>query len=160
VIEALLGALLGGVGFRLRGSAWVSLVTGRGATTARILCWAMPLAALAWVCGLVWWGAVLLALGLWAGCLAPWWDSLDLGRVDGALARDLAMHAARGVLWAAPAALALLIAGAGLWWIPLAASLACTPAYALGWAVVPARATEVGEVLFGAALGAAVLVAV
>lgn len=45
----LLGALVGAAGFWLRGAAVFALWTGRGATTARIVAWAIPLALLCWV---------------------------------------------------------------------------------------------------------------
>lgn len=156
-MESLVGALVGGVGFWLRGSATFARATGRGATTARIVAWAMPLAAFAWLLTpLAWWWCAALAVALWLGALPGWWGSLDLGRVEGAWPRDLALHTLRGVVWMAPAAAVLGLAGAA-WWPPLLAGLSCGAAYEVGWRVWPARATEVGECLFGAACGAALL---
>ena len=163
VIGAILGAILGAGGFWLRGAAVFARVTGRGATTARIVAWAAPLALLAWLATpLQWWWCVALGVALWVGCLPGWWESIDLGRNDGGWARDAALHTARGVLWGAPAAAVLALAG-GAWWWPVLAGLACVPAYEAGWRLRPVgdarrpAATEIGELLFGAALGAAVL---
>lgn len=162
---ALAGALIGAAGFWLRGAALFARATGRGATTARVVAWAVPLALLCWAATPLpgcW--ALALAVALWLGSLPGWWGSIDLGRNDGWWARDAALHTARGVLWGAPAAVVLWLAG-GAWWWPVLAGLACAPAYEIGWRLRPVgdarrpAATEIGEILFGAAMGAAVLVA-
>ncbi|MBR0653068.1 hypothetical protein GXW78_25655 [Roseomonas terrae] len=161
--RAFAGALIGAAGFWLRGAAVFARVTGRGATTARVVAWAVPLALLAWlVTPLPWGWSLALAAALWLGCLPGWWGSIDLGRNEGGWSRDAALHTARGVLWGAPAAVVLWLAGGGWWW-PLVAGLTCAPAYEIGWRLRPAgdprrpAATELGELLFGAALGAAVI---
>jgi hypothetical protein len=106
--EILLTAAIGGAGFRFRGAEAFSRITGRGATTARVVCWAAPVAALAWaLAALPWQWAVALGAALWLGCLPGWWGSLDLGRDEGIWATDALAHAARGLLWTAPAAFVL-----------------------------------------------------
>lgn len=151
---SLLGAVVGGIGFRIRGAGEFQAVTGRGATTARIVAWSLPLATMwaAWGPAPPGWWAVMAA-ALWLGSIAGWWGDLRL--VD---ARDIALHAARGVLWVLPAAalvalqvallpaLALLVAGA-----------LCAPAYLLGWRLcgrLGLGGTEWGELIFGAVVGA------
>ncbi len=172
--------LIGASGFRLRGDAAFQRWTGRGATTARLVCWALPMGGLAWVAGHPPVTAVLLGLGLFLGCLPPWWRSLTLGRnaADGGALGQYARHAARGLLWAAPAAALLAVDyGAGAWLVGasiprailasgapvlLLGGLSCVPAYELGWRLRPAGsvrpgATEVGEGIFGAAMAGAVV---
>lgn len=151
-----LGALIGALGFWLRGSAVFERLTGRGATTARIVAWAMPLSALAWLLTPLGWWCVPLAVALWLGALPGWWGTLDLGRMEGDWPQDFVLHTARGVVWMAPAAGVLAMAGAA-WWLPLVAGLTCGAVYEIGWRAWPARATEIGELLFGAACGAAVI---
>lgn len=174
--------LIGASGFRLRGDAAFQRWTGSGATTARLVCWALPMGGLAWVAGHPLVTAVLIGLGLFLGCLPPWWRSLTLGRnpADGGKLGQYLRHAGRGLLWTVPAAVLLALDyGAGAWFlgvsIPhaimssgahvlLLGGLACVPAYELGWRVRPygnllrPGATEVGESIFGAALAAAVVV--
>ena len=174
--------LIGASGFRLRGDAAFQRWTGSGATTARLVCWALPMGVLAWVAGHPLTTAALIGLGMFVGCLAPWWHSLTLGRskADGGALGQYARHAARGMLWTAPAAALLAvdwIAGAAVMdlsiphaiassgaLVVLAGGLACVPAYELGWRLRPygnllrPGATEVGEAVFGAALAAAVVV--
>ena len=161
----LLGAIIGAAGFWLRGAAVFQRITGRGATTARIVAWAAPLALLCWaVTPLPWWWCVGVAIALWLGCLPGWWGSLDLGRNGGSWVRDFALHTLRGVVWVAPAAAVLAAAGAAWWW-PLLAGLACGVAYEIGWRLRPVggarrpAATEIGELVFGAAVGSALLAA-
>lgn len=174
--------LIGASGFRLRGDAAFQRWTGSGAPTARLVCWALPMGGLAWVAGHDAAAAGLIGLGLFLGCLSPWWHSLTLGRnpADGGELGQYARHAARGLLWAAPAAALLAvdaIAGAAVMGLSvphailssgapalLAGGLACVPAYELGWRLRPygnllrPGATEVGEAVFGAAMAAALVV--
>lgn len=160
MIAILLGALIGGAGFRLRGWSGFERLIGRGATTARIAGWAAPLALLCVLTApLPWWGGPLIGLALWAGAIAPWWGSLDFGRMDGTWLRDAALHALRGVVWVVPVAAAVALLG-GAWWCPLAAGLLCVPAYELGYRLRPAIGTEIGEIIFGACIGAALIGAV
>lgn len=171
MIAAGIGLLLGGAAFRIRGWSGFERITGRGAFTARLF-WAvcMGLLALASWAGPV--HAAAVGIGMFLGCLPPWWRSLSLeaSAEDGPLLGQVVRHTARGMIWPGVAALLLLAASWVPWfgaaWGPallLAASgLACTPAYFAGkwlrrrfpsWA--PGH-TETGEVLFGAAMGAAV----
>jgi hypothetical protein len=186
MIEVAIGLLLGGAVFRLRGWRGFEQITGRGAFTARLV-WATCMGLLAFAS---WAGPVQAAtvgVGMFLGCLAPWWRSLSLAssEKDGPLLGQVVRHTARGILWPAPAAVLLVAVSWALelvvaWfpalggaWVPsldaawgpalllLASGLACTPAYFAGkWLRrrFPARApghTESGEVLFGAAMGAA-----
>ena len=148
----LLCAAVGAAGFRLRGSALWSRITGRGAGTARVFAWALPLAV---VSPLPWAWVPALAAALWLGSLAAWWGSLDMGRNEGSFARDFALHALRGMVWVIPAALVLTAAGR-LWWPLLAAGALCAPIYAVAWRIWPVRATEAAECGFGACIGAAI----
>lgn len=147
---------LGAAGFWLRGAAWFAQITGRGATTARLAAWALPM-GLASALLTEWYNAVAIAAGLYLGTLAGWWGSLDLGRREGEWLRDFVLHTARGLLWTLPAAIvcavaALDIANA----VPLiAAGLLCGVLYEVGWRAYPPRATEIGEAAFGGAIGAA-----
>ena len=144
-----LGMLLGGAAFRLRGAAIFEQWTGRGATTARLM-WGAVLALVA-VCGGLWWPlAPAVVLAAWLGAIPGWWGSLRL-----ADAHQYAMHFARGIVWVLPLAVLFDVAG-GLGGLVLLSGAACVPAYWIGWRAVPNRATEIGEALFGAAIGAAV----
>lgn len=150
-----LGALL----FRIRGG-WLALPS----TTAGRLAWSlgMGLAVLAarpdpWL--------ALLVPALFAGCVLPWFGTIDLGRNEGTALRDGLVMTGRGLAWIAPAAAVLAWRegwqAAGV----VVAGLACWPAYALAWRVpsrVPgfARGAELGEVFFGALIGAGLALAV
>lgn len=175
----ILAALIGGAGFRLRGSQLFHRLTGRGATTARIVVWATPMALIGLDGQPDFWPMVLLVLAFWLGAVFPWFQSISLGRrrevklplplmvailvpdrfeafyEENSWRRDAVMHALRGMLWVIPPALAMGWLGHD--WLPLMlAGLLCVPAYEIGWRVCPKRhAVELGEVLFGAALGAA-----
>lgn len=158
MIDLMLGAMGGALLFRLRGAALFQRITGRGKTTADAI-YAGCLAALAMP---GWWQAAPLALALWLGGRAGWWRSLTLGRnpMDGPVWRQWALHTARGLLWTAPAA-------ALAWWLSasprplLLAGLVCAPAYEAGWRLAGLGrlgGTEWGECLFGAAIGAALVI--
>lgn len=150
------------VGFRLRGWGGFERITGRGATTARIVCWAIP-------CGLAWWAlsgapawsALAMGVAAWLGAIAPWWGSLDLGRQYGGWGRDVLMHSARGVLWTLPMAVVTWWFEAPSWPWLLAAGVLCGLIYEVGYRLADAArgrlggGTEIGEVMFGAAIGAA-----
>ena len=155
----ILAAIIGAAGFRLRGSVLWSQWTGRGIGTARLVCWATPLPLLC-LCVAPWLLAPLLAAGLYAGSVLPWWRSLSLGRnaVDGSWIGAAARHTARGLLWAAGPAAALWWMD-GAWWLPLAAGALIVAPYEMGWRVDPTRATAIGEVGFGAMMGAAIMAA-
>lgn len=144
-----LAALLGGAAFWLRGSALFEQWTGRGATSARFM-WGGVVALLVLAGGLWWPLFPAVVLAAWLGCIPGWWGSLTL-----TTPQHYAMHAMRGVVWVLPLAVLFEVAGAqGA--VVLLSGAACVPAYWLGWRLLPSRATEIGEALFGAAIGAAV----
>lgn len=144
-------------GFRLRGAAgfeawwdrtFPALAQFGGATTARVLTWAIP-------CGIAWLllgGSVLASLGVavmtWVGCLAPWFKSIDLGRREGEFWTDFKMHTIRGMMWVYPAAIIIQMDG-GDGWIVALTGLTCAPVYELGYRIKETKGTEIGEALFG-----------
>jgi hypothetical protein len=151
--------IVGAIGFRLRGSAIFEQWTGRGATTARIVCWAIPMGLMS-LFTLPWEYAIAAGVAFWLGCLPGWYGVLDLGRDEGNKLKEFILMSGRGILWTLPAALvfafisplnavALLIAGA-----------LCPVAYEIGWHI-PSKVEnmrsgpEIGEILFGALVGAA-----
>jgi hypothetical protein len=104
-----------------------------------------------------WYNAAAISAALYIGTLAGWWRSLDLGRKEGEWLRDFVLHSARCLLWTLPAALVCAAATLDMTnAVPLiAAGLLCGVFYEAGWRVYPARATEIGEAIFGGAIGAA-----
>lgn len=153
MIEMLLGAIVGGAGFRIRGWSGFDKLTGRGATTARIV-WGGVLALIALLGGLWWPLAPAVVLAGWLGCVPGWW-----GALEPKTPQQYALHALRGFVWVLPLAIIFEAAGA-LGGVVLLSGAVCGPAYWLGRKVKPALGTEIGEVLFGAAIGAAVIGAI
>ena len=157
----LLGAIVGAIGFRLRGSSWFEEVTGRGATTARIVCWAIPMGALS-LTNVPWQYSFLVGLGFFLGAIAGWWGCLDLGRNEGSAARDYIVMFFRGILWTLPPTIVVYpfdaTAGAAM----LIAGALCPVAYTIGW-LVPSKipnlrqGPELGEFIFGGMIGACVV---
>jgi len=145
----LLGALL----FRVRGGLFrlPSTTLGRAVWSVGMT---VPIVGVT----LNWW-LLLLAPLLFAGCVLPWWKSIDMGRNEGSYWVDVAFQTARGVCWVLPAVALMgwqygFIAAAPL----LIAGLLCAPAYELGWrtpSTIPGltRGSEVGEVYFGFLIG-------
>lgn len=163
LLEVLVGLVVGAGMFWLRGSAKFGEWTGRGKTTADTL-WAAAMAALAFWAGMKWYGAVAVGLGLWLGARPGWWQSLSLGRnaADGAEGLQYLRHATRGMLWVLGGAFGAWLGGAS--YVPLLiAGFLCVPAYVAGYALREGdtspytNPTAVGEMLFGAAIGAAVV---
>lgn len=163
LIEVLGGALIGAGMFWLRGSAKFAEWVGRGKTTADLL-WAISMGLVAAWAGMKWYGAVAVCLGLWLGARPGWWQSLSLGRnaADGPEGLQYLRHATRGMLWVAGGAFGAWLGGAS--YVPLLiAGLMCVPAYVAGYALREGdgspytNPTAVGEMLFGAAIGAAVV---
>jgi len=155
----LLGAVVGAIGFRLRGDAIFQEITGRGATTARIVCWAIPMGLLS-LSTVPWWASVLVALGFFLGAMPGWHGSLDLGRREGDPVKDRLIMAVRGLVWVMPAAFVVFpfseFNTAALCFV----GMACPLFYELGYRTpskIPylRQGPEVGEVLFGAAIGLA-----
>jgi hypothetical protein len=166
ILASAIVALLGAALFRLRGSAAFARWTGRGKTTADAA-FAIVLAVFAWASSeavgdarVDWWETAIVAAALWFGGRLGWWDSLDLGRVEGTFWRDFLAHSARGALWTAPAAIAVLVLGLGPAVLLLLAGASAGVAYEIGWRIpstVPGlrQGTEIGEALFGGAIGLA-----
>ena len=162
--------IVGGALFWLRGSSVFERVTGRGKTTADLL-WATSMALLAaplyadTADSL--YGFFLLIAAFWAGGRLPWWRSLSLGRNpnEGSHWGAFARHTARGLFWVAPAAFAVGILGGNS--LRLAAvGLLAGVSWEVGWRLKehnptgPFEATELGELLFGGLIGAAIYSAI
>lgn len=157
-------AILGAALFWLRGSSKFEEWTGRGKTTGDAV-WAAGMGLLVFSMGASWYGAIALAIGMFLGGRLPWWRSLSLGRnaADGPEGLQYLRHAARGMMWVAPAALMASLGGMSPYPL-LVAGLFCVPAYVIGYAWREgdgspySNPTAVGEMLFGAAIavGAAV----
>ncbi len=155
----LLGAVIGAIGFRLRGDAIFQKITGRGATTARIVCWAIPMGLLS-LSTVPWWASVWVTVGFFLGAVLGWYGSLDLGRREGDPVKDRLIMASRGLVWTLPAALVVWQFDIGNAIALLIVGLACPLFYELGYRTpskIPylRQGPEVGEVLFGAAIGLA-----
>lgn len=156
------GGVLGGASFWLRGSALFERLTGRGKTTADAV-WACTMAALfaAAAAGRAeWWHPLAVAVGFFVGGRPPWWKSLRLCHDpdEKCCLCVWVRHTLRGFLWVVPAALSLDLLGYEGVWLVAAGGLV-GPCYEAGWRTWPARATEVGEVLFGALIGAGIVAA-
>jgi hypothetical protein len=140
-------ALLAGAGRRLSGDSRFEKITGRGATTARLVCLAVPLGLLA-LLRVEWCAAACLGALVWAGATLPQRGQSLSGWVDAAylLARGIGVGAvvAPLVWWLG-----------GVWWLPALSGVCAPLAYWLGYRLWPRRATEVGEVGSYAAFGAA-----
>lgn len=154
----------------LRGSSSFRAATGRGIGTARIV-WGLSMAVVAWSTWAPAGIAGLVGLGFYVGAMDGWHRSLSLGRYEddrpafGAVMR----HAARGLVFPFFGAALVVVGGrllgqdVGLHPVFMALSgLACVPAYEIGWRWCPRGserwpgATVVGEILFGAVMGASV----
>jgi len=134
-----------------------------GATVARFV-WAFGCAAVinaqAAHVGIWGWWMLAIPVLLWLGTVMGWQGSLDLGRNEDSWFRDFAVMTARGLLWTAPTAAAVFWFW-GIWAaLPLiVAGLLCAALYELAWyapkswSLPFARGPEMGEVLFGAAVG-------
>ncbi len=150
-------------GFRIRGAAefeqwWdrafpAAAMLG-GATTARIVAWAIPVGIFAGALHGGWHVGILAGVAAWIGCLPPWWRSLDLGRREGAWLQDFALHTLRGFIWTAPVA-------AVAWWFGgepaplLIAGALCGLIYEIGYRVRQSGQTELAEAVFGFVVGLA-----
>lgn len=148
---AILAPLILAAGFRLRGDAIFARWTGRGATTARIVAWAVPCGLIAWGLYGLWYVGLAMGAAAFLGAVLGWWGSLDLGRVEGTWAKDFALHSLRGVLWTLPMAAAAWL-GAGDPLPLLIAGALCGVCYEIGWRF-RAHQTEIAEAIFGFAVG-------
>lgn len=149
------------LGFRMRGGLWGNII-GWGATTARLLAWALPVALLSWYWyQLDLWLVPAVFVATWLGTLLPWWGSIDMGRNEGTWIRDLLVITGRGVLWTLAVALVFLYAG----FVSTALSTLVAGAmmgiwYEIGWRIpstVPgfSKGPELGEAIFGFVFGLA-----
>lgn len=142
--------------FRLRGSSTWFEWTGRGATSIRLL-WAFVSAGAAWLVSghLEVLTAALLGLGLWLGCILPWWGSLGVRD-----AWEVAKHSARGLVWVAPAAAALAGLQLGPFWPLLLVGALCGPVYLANRLAWPGYAVQGAEWMWGGMIAAALLLSV
>lgn len=156
------GAVVGGIGFRLRGG-WLGDKIGWGSTTARIVSWAIPLGVVASAVTLgapVWMGPAI-AVAAWLAAIVPTFQAIDAGRVEGSRIRDFAANALRGLLMGLPMAAIIGLTGnpwsAGL----LAVSMVIPLSYEGAWRFVPDKdqPTTYAEVISGACIGASVVAA-
>jgi len=149
--------VIGGFGFWLRGSALFYNLTGRGATTARLVAWAMPLALLSlFVVSPLY--ALSIGVALFLGSILPWWKSLSLGRnsIDGTWAESALRHTGRGVLWTLPLSVVVFFAVGGYsFLLPLLTGALVVVPYEIGWRIQNEKLnpTEIGEIGFGAMIG-------
>lgn len=162
-IELVVGGLVGGFTFWLRGSSLFQRLVGRGKTTADAL-WALAMGGLYVMAGAEWYGGAAVALGCFAGARPGWWQSLSLGRnsADGAEGLQYLRHWARGMVWVSGAALGVWLTGGSP--VPLAvAGMLCVPAYVVGYAWREdhddpyTNPTAVAEFLFGMTIGVGVV---
>lgn len=151
---------LGGILFRIRGG-----LLRLPSTTLGRLVWSIGMSIIP-VSITLDWRLAILPVALFVGCVFPWWGSIDMGRDKGSWLIDAALQTARGVLWVLPAACLLVwthgwLAGG----IVAATGLLCAPLYELGWRTRSkvrgfAQGSEIGEVYFGAAIGAGLAAAI
>ena len=151
---AFIMTLAGAALFWLRGAAFFNNTFGRGKTTADAV-WATGLSLLAFLNGLIWWAIIPLAFTLWLGGRLPWWRSLSLGRNVAdhfiPVKEQWLRHSARGVCWTLPAALFMAYLGHYFGSATLILAGATAPIFwEAGWRWLPDRATEIGELGFGA----------
>lgn len=161
-MEILIGALVGAIGFRIRGSSEFRKWTGRGATTARIVCWAIPMSIVslnhvpieyAW----------MMTIAFFLGAVPGWCGCLDLGRDDGKVFQDYLVMTARGILWVIPAALVMSFFNQYTSTYMLIAGVLCPLAYTVGWITESSipnlrRGPELGEFIFGGLIGASLAI--
>lgn len=157
------GALLGAILFRIRGGLLGDYGAELGTIVSR-LAWAIGLASggalVAWD-----WLILLIAPGLFVGCVIGWPSSIDMGRNEGTWLRDALGMLWRGPLWTVPAGATLVLVGYphGYWFA--ASGLLCPVCYELGWRVPYSAKWAVdgsawGEIIFGATIGAALAITV
>lgn len=160
LVATIATGLICSLGNRLRGGLWGDRI-GWGATTARIVAWAVPVAILSglWY-GLVWYLWIAMGVAAWLGTIAGWWGrSIDMGRREGTWAHDMMWITLRGAAWTLPCA--AVLAYAGFW--PGAALVFVSGAlmgvwYEIGWrtpSTIPGlnQGPEVGEAVFGLMFG-------
>jgi hypothetical protein len=161
--------LFGAAAMRLRGSKMFERITGRGIGSARIM-WAAvnALMVLALSTRYFWWQGCVLALGLfvilWL-CSTPGWPGArnSDGSFSGSLGVETGEQAAqmsgRGLLWVGPAGLWLALEGYSAW-PAILSGVSCGLIYWLCRAAIPRFAVEAAELIFGAAMTAALVLSV
>lgn len=129
VVICLAAAVVGALGNRIRGGLFP--IPG-GTQVGRLVGWGLPVAAMAWLCGMVWWAAVLAGLGAFLGCCVGQYGGLSMGHRGPAPAVSpwLTMTVWGLARVAGPAVVVWWTGGA--WWLVVASGLACAPIY---WAV-------------------------
>lgn len=164
---ALLTVVVCGLGFRIRGGLWNTVIERHvhwGSTTARLVSWALPvtLCVAVWYT-LPWYMLISMFVAVWAGCLLPWYGSIDMARIEGDWHTDAVNMTWRGALWCVP--MSVVFVWTGLW-MPAALCLASGALmavwYEIGWRIpskVPGfqAGPELGELIFGCVLGLALV---
>lgn len=158
--------------FRLRGSELWNDLTHTGTTGGRLL-WAATLGVsmqVAFDHVFYAWTLPLFVALAFVAAIPGWPDSIDLGRNEGSFLEDFAYHSLRGCLFTTPVALPLCWVSLPAAAVVSASGLAAGCIYELAWRTkmksIYLREVEMlgtgvplGEALFGAWIGAAVLVA-
>lgn len=168
-----LGASICALGNRIRGGLWGDAIASRvhwGSTTARIVAWgggcflaALIGASIAHAGFLV---CLLMIPLMWLGSTAPMFNAIDLGHNDGTFWTDFWHLTLHGVLCVAPSALVLPLFGYNPQYL-IVTALMMAPAYFAAWqlrwnllffGVSSIDPPPMGEILFGALIGAALVV--
>lgn len=172
IICTILGAVVGGLGFRVRGGLWGEKI-GWGATTARIVAWSVPMTILTFfalsinpVWQVSYYFIPVFVVAWWLGTILGWWKSIDMGRNEGEWLQDFILQTARGIFWVLPVtALLFVLHGFTLsLLILLLGGLSCGVCYEAGWRLANKNSamggSEYGEIIFGAAVGIATSLAI
>lgn len=165
IISTILSMFVLGMGFRIRGGLWGDKI-GWGATTARIVAWAIPVALVCWAWyAFAWYIAVAVGVMAWVGTTWGWFGALDMGRNDHAWLRDFLVMSVVG--FARMAVIAPVLVYVGLPMAALSICIAgalCGVLYELGWRTPSTKpgfyqGPEVGEFYYGSAVGLAIALA-
>lgn len=166
MLAILFGAIVGGIGFRIRGG-WLGDRIGWGIGTARIVAWGVPMGIVAAVASLVqpWWLGFLVGVTAWLGVLPSTMDAIDAGRHEGTIWGDFLANVKRGILAGGPTAIALAALGFHGWWLPAAFGALMSVAYELPWRFERYLPTDAGptayaEVFCGILLGGSTAAAI
>lgn len=149
-------ALLGGLGFRIRGDSIVSELLGGSATQVGRAIWALSLS----IPAAIFYGPLylLLAPALFVGAMPGWYGSVDLGNNENSFERDLYVMAMRGIFFTLPAGIVLYFLGHNNSMIFAWSGILCPLLYSIGW-LVPiknrwiGKGTPLSEALFGTYVG-------
>lgn len=131
-----------------------------GDTPARLI-FGVTVALPAFLCGAIWWQALLLIPAVWVGTTTGNFGSIALGRSGNPWWRDVAGLTLHGVLSALPPALLAIVFGYP-WGFMLLSGFLIAPLYELGWIIsgksgnvkLPVGlkgGAELGEAFWGAA---------